>query len=139
MQDADFSHSYSSYSISDILSNNTIMRIGKTLIKTFPSPDLKLRRIKAPLQIREIDNQSLASSPDTSSYDCVFGLPQSHNISDFANIGPSLQTLLAPPAVCMVQPMQAPKPQPIRSSKLSSPSHFTERYTERSILTGPQA
>ena len=45
---------------------------------------------------------------------CVY-----HIISSFTRTGPSLQMRLLPYFVLQEQPMQAPKPQPIRSSKLS--------------------
>ena len=47
---------------------------------------------------------------------------ESYNISSLAGkTGPSLQTRLGPWVVWMVQPIHAPKPQPIRSSILTSP------------------
>ena len=42
-----------------------------------------------------------------------------HRISSFVNTGPSLQTRLLPCVVSQVQPMHAPKPQPMRASRLS--------------------
>ena len=42
-----------------------------------------------------------------------------HTISSFSSTGPSLQMRLLPYLVLQVQPMQAPKPQPMRSSKLN--------------------
>ena len=42
-----------------------------------------------------------------------------HTISSFVNTGPSLQTRLLPCVVSQVQPMHAPKPQPMRASRLS--------------------
>ena len=42
-----------------------------------------------------------------------------HMISSFSSTGPSLQMRLLPYLVLQVQPMQAPKPQPMRSSKLN--------------------
>ena len=61
-----------------------------------------------------------------------------HTISSHVKIGPSLQTRLKPCFVFLLQPMQAPKPQPMRASKLNCPS-FTLLYTAFSIGSGPQA
>ena len=44
-----------------------------------------------------------------------------HTISSLYRMGPSLHTRLEPFAVGTVQPMHAPKPQPIRASKLNCP------------------
>ena len=63
----------------------------------------------------------------------------SHRISSFRNTGPSLQTRRGPFTVCFVQPMQAPKPQPMRTSKLSCPSAGLFSAAARSIASGPQA
>ena len=43
-----------------------------------------------------------------------------------------------PVMVRQLQPMQAPKPQPMRFSKLSWPEPFAVRYTARSMGSGPQ-
>ena len=61
-----------------------------------------------------------------------------HMISSFSSTGPSRQIRLYPVIVLQLQPMQAPKPQPIRSSKENWPDVFTARYTARSIGSGPQ-
>ena len=42
-----------------------------------------------------------------------------HITSSFVNTGPSLQMRLLPYLVLQLHPMQAPNPQPMRSSKLS--------------------
>ena len=47
------------------------------------------------------------------------GVYFSHMISSFTSTGPSLQIRLLPVTVLQEQPMQAPKPQPMRSSKLN--------------------
>ena len=62
----------------------------------------------------------------------------SHRISSFRNTGPSLHTRLFPSVVLHEQPMQAPKPQPIRSSRLNSPSPAHCFRTAFSIGMGPQ-
>ena len=62
-----------------------------------------------------------------------------HMISPFVNTGPSLQMRLLPYFVLHEQPMQAPKPHPIRSSNDSWPSCATESHNARSIGSGPQA
>ena len=70
----------------------------------------------------------------------VYGLNSySHKSSLRRKTGPSLQTLFGPEAVCIEQPIQAPNPQPMRSSKLNSPSPGHARYTAFSIGIGPQA
>ena len=48
----------------------------------------------------------------------------SHMISSFMRTGPSLQILLFPVTVLHEQPIHAPKPQPILSSKLNCPEVF---------------
>ena len=53
-------------------------------------------------------------------------------------IGPSLQIRLKPVRVLQEQPMQAPKPQPILSSKLSWPEVFEAFHTALSMGSGPQ-
>ena len=62
-----------------------------------------------------------------------------HTISSFVSTGPSLQMRLLPYFVSQVQPMHAPKPQPMRSSKLYSPEVAARLYTAFSIGSGPQA
>ena len=62
-----------------------------------------------------------------------------HMISPFVNTGPSLQMRLLPYLVLHEQPMQAPKPQPMRSSNESCPSCCTASHNARSIGSGPQA
>ena len=62
----------------------------------------------------------------------------SHRISSFFMTGPSLQMRLYPVRVLQEQPMQAPKPQPIRSSKLIWPEVRVALYTALSIGSGPQ-
>ena len=62
----------------------------------------------------------------------------SHRISSFRMTGPSLQMRLYPVRVLQEQPMQAPKPQPIRSSKLNWPEVLQASYTALSIGSGPQ-
>ena len=61
-----------------------------------------------------------------------------HTISSFSSTGPSLQMRLLPYFVSQEQPMQAPKPQPIRSSKLNWPEVLQASYTALSIGSGPQ-
>ena len=61
-----------------------------------------------------------------------------HMISSFSSTGPSLQIRLLPYFVLQEQPMQAPKPQPIRSSKLNWPEVVQAPYTAFSIGSGPQ-
>ena len=61
-----------------------------------------------------------------------------HRISSFSSTGPSRQMRLFPYLVLQVQPMQAPKPQPIRSSKLNWPEVFEVPYTAFSMGPGPQ-
>ena len=60
-----------------------------------------------------------------------------HTISFHGNTGPSVQMRFIPERIFREQPMQAPNPQPIRSSKLNCPSS-TISYTARSIASGPQ-
>ena len=62
-----------------------------------------------------------------------------HMTSPFVNTGPSLQMRLLPYLVLHEQPMQAPKPQPMRSSNESCPSCGTASHNARSIGSGPQA
>ena len=62
----------------------------------------------------------------------------SHRISSFRMTGPSLQMRLYPVRVLQEQPIQAPKPQPIRSSKLIWPEVRVALYTALSIGSGPQ-
>ena len=64
---------------------------------------------------------------------CVY-----HTISPFRRTGPSLQMRFVPYFVLHEQPMHAPKPQPMRSSKLNWPSVRHLSYTARSIGSGPQ-
>jgi hypothetical protein len=45
----------------------------------------------------------------------------------------------APVSVSQEQPMQAPKPQPMRASKLSCPPVFVAAQTAFSMASGPQA
>ena len=52
--------------------------------------------------------------------------------------GPSTHTRRGPDGVSIVHPMHAPKPHPIRASRLNSPS-ATREATARSIGIGPQA
>ena len=59
-------------------------------------------------------------------------------ISSLISTGPSLQTLLFPFLVWMEQPMQAPNPQPIRSSKLYWPEVAATDSMARNIGMGPQ-
>jgi len=59
--------------------------------------------------------------------------------SFFSSTGPSLQMRLFPYFVRHEQPMHAPKPQPIRCSKLNCPSASVAACTARSIGSGPQA
>ena len=61
-----------------------------------------------------------------------------HKISSLSSTGPSLQIRLYPLIVLQLQPMQAPKPQPIRSSKLNWPLVFATRLIARNIGMGPQ-
>ena len=65
---------------------------------------------------------------------CVY-----HTISPFSSTGPSLQMRLFPYFVLHEQPMQAPNPQPMRSSKESCPCCGTASARARSIGSGPQA
>ena len=67
-------------------------------------------------------------------YFCVY-----HITSSFLSTGPSRQIRLLPYFVLQVQPMQAPKPQPMRSSKLSSPLVLEASESALSIGIGPQA
>ena len=61
-----------------------------------------------------------------------------HRISSFTSTGPSRQMRLLPVTVLQEQPMQAPKPQPIRSSKLYCPEVTVAPCRARSIGSGPQ-
>ena len=61
-----------------------------------------------------------------------------HTISSLRRTGPSLQMRLWPYLVRQVQPMQAPKPQPMRSSKLNCPSVRQRCHTAWSMASGPQ-
>ena len=72
-------------------------------------------------------------------------IPQFHSQSAHSNFtsllsitGPSTQMRLLPTRVSQLQPMQAPKPQPIRSSKESWPG-LPQACTARSMGMGPQA
>ena len=62
-----------------------------------------------------------------------------HMISSFSSTGPSLQMRLLPYFVLQLHPIQAPKPQPIRSSKLSRPEEAAAPHTAFSMGSGPQA
>ncbi len=62
-----------------------------------------------------------------------------HRISSFSSTGPSLQMRLLPYFVWQEQPMHAPKPQPMRSSKLNCPLVFVQAERAFSIGSGPQA
>ena len=66
-------------------------------------------------------------------YLCIY-----HMISSFSSTGPSTQMRLLPYLVLQLQPMQAPKPQPIRSSKLRRPLVGAALYTAFSMGRGPQ-
>ena len=61
-----------------------------------------------------------------------------HMISSFTSTGPSVQMRLLPYFVRQEQPMHAPKPQPMRSSKLNCPEVAQRSYTAWSIGSGPQ-
>ena len=61
-----------------------------------------------------------------------------HIISSLSITGPSLQILLLPVSVLHEQPMHAPKPQPMRSSKLYCPGVFIILCIARNIGSGPQ-
>ena len=61
-----------------------------------------------------------------------------HIISSLSITGPSLQILLLPVSVLHEQPMHAPKPQPMRSSKLYCPGVFMILCIARNIGSGPQ-
>ena len=61
-----------------------------------------------------------------------------HTISSLRRTGPSLQMRLWPYLVRQVQPMQAPNPQPMRSSKLNCPSVRQRCHTAWSMASGPQ-
>ena len=61
-----------------------------------------------------------------------------HIISSLSITGPSLQILLLPVSVLQEQPMHAPKPQPMRSSKLYCPGVFMILCIARNIGSGPQ-
>ena len=62
-----------------------------------------------------------------------------HTISSFSSTGPSLQIRLLPYFVLQEQPMQAPKPQPIRSSKLNWPEVLQALYTACLLSTSAKA
>ena len=64
-----------------------------------------------------------------------------HMISLLSSTGPSLQIRLLPYFVSQEQPIHAPNPQPIRSSKLNQPGMGSGAVsqTARSIGSGPQA
>ena len=70
---------------------------------------------------------------------CGFLFSIYHMISSLSKTGPSLQILLFPYFVLQEQPMQAPKPHPIRSSKLSCPEVFASASIAFSMASGPQA
>ena len=60
--------------------------------------------------------------------------------SSFLNTGPSRQTRFGPFSVSIVQPMQAPKPQPIRRLQAEKARLvLAARQSARSIGSGPQA
>ena len=61
-----------------------------------------------------------------------------HTRSSNPNTGPSLHTRFVPLAVIMEQPMQAPKPQPIRASKENCPSVEIFSLTAFIMGNGPQ-
>ena len=61
-----------------------------------------------------------------------------HKTSSLISTGPSLQTLLFPFFVFMEQPIQAPNPQPIRSSKLYWPDVLATDSIALNIGRGPQ-
>ena len=61
-----------------------------------------------------------------------------HIISSLSITGPSLQILLLPVSVLHEQPMHAPNPQPMRSSKLYCPGVFMILCIARNIGSGPQ-
>ena len=67
-----------------------------------------------------------------------FGVHQKKT-SSRGKTGPSLQTRLAPLLVWMEQPMQAPKPQPMRSSMLYCPAVETTVSMALNMGRGPQA
>ncbi len=62
-----------------------------------------------------------------------------HISSSFLKAGPSIQILLLPPTVSTEQHTQAPKPQPMRASRLTSPGISRPRQTARNIGVGPHA
>ena len=62
----------------------------------------------------------------------------SHRISSLSSTGPSRQMRFAPSFVLQVQPMHAPKPQPILSSKENWPPVLVFSHTARSMGFGPQ-
>ena len=66
-------------------------------------------------------------------YFCVY-----HLISSFSSTGPSLQIRLLPYFVSQLHPMHAPKPQPMRSSKLSWPLVSVTSERAFSMGSGPQ-
>ena len=61
-----------------------------------------------------------------------------HSISSLFSTGPSLHIRLYPVSVLHEQPIQAPKPQPIRSSKLNCPEVLTALFSALNIGIGPQ-
>ncbi len=61
-----------------------------------------------------------------------------HRISSFSRTGPSLQMRLFPYLVLQLQPIQAPNPHAIRSSKLNCPDVVVAAYTAFSMGSGPQ-
>ena len=61
-----------------------------------------------------------------------------HRISSFRSTGPSLQMRLTPYSVSQEQPMQAPKPQPIRCSKLNWPEVTAQSLMALNMASGPQ-
>ena len=62
-----------------------------------------------------------------------------HTISSLFSTGPSLQMRLVPYLVLQLQPMQAPKPQAMRASKLYWPGLSVAWYRALSMGSGPQA
>ncbi len=62
-----------------------------------------------------------------------------HPSTSRVKTGPSLHTRWGPSVVKTVQPMQAPKPQPIRSSRLNSPLPGACLQMAFSMAVGPQA
>ena len=62
-----------------------------------------------------------------------------HTSSPLPKTGPSLQTRFGPFTVSTVQPMQAPKPQPMRASSENCAGAAASRSMICSIGTAPQA